>query len=113
MSPELLAKQAYDPASADIFAAGAILFILYAGYPAFGKASISDGWYKLVAEGNFDFFWQCHDRQKKSIPGYFSKLFKHLVSGMIAYNPADRFNLATVLNHDWFKDKPTATLEEA
>jgi 5'-AMP-activated protein kinase catalytic alpha subunit len=62
MSPELLAKKAYDPASADIFAAGAILFIFYAGYPAFGKANTSDEWYKLVIKGNVDFFWKCHDR---------------------------------------------------
>ena len=38
MTPEILYGQKYSPASGDLFAAGVILFILYAGYPPFGKA---------------------------------------------------------------------------
>ena len=38
MCPEILYGQPYSPASGDLFAAGVILFILYAGYPPFGKA---------------------------------------------------------------------------
>jgi serine/threonine protein kinase len=72
MSPEILAYKAYDPAKGDIFAAGAILFILYAGYPAFGKASNQDGWYKMLIDEDVGTFWSCHDRQKRNIPGYFS-----------------------------------------
>ncbi len=72
MSPQVLAYKEYDPAKNDIFGAGCILFILYAGYPAFGKASSLDGWYRMLVENNTDAFWSCHDRQKRSIPGYFS-----------------------------------------
>ena len=93
MSPEILAFKPYEPAKGDIFAAGAILFIFYAGYPAFGKASPHDGWYKMLVDGNVDAFWSCHDRQKRSSPGYFSPSFKALVTAMIHPDPAQRATL--------------------
>ena len=48
MPPELIAGKPYSPAKADIFAAGKILFLMYAGYPAFGSATPQDPWYKLL-----------------------------------------------------------------
>jgi serine/threonine protein kinase len=60
MAPEILAYLPYMPASGDIFAAGTLLFILHAGYPAFQRASGSDPWYRLMAEGNIEHFWKRH-----------------------------------------------------
>jgi serine/threonine protein kinase len=62
MAPEILANVPYMPASGDIFAAGTLLFILYAGYPAFQRASGSDPWYRLIAEGNIEHFWKFHQK---------------------------------------------------
>jgi serine/threonine protein kinase len=47
-SPEFYLRIPYSPASTDLFAAGAILFILMAGHPAFKAAKITDAWYKLI-----------------------------------------------------------------
>ncbi len=48
MSPELYLGQPYSPAEADLFAAGAIIFIFYVGYPPFSKAHARDSWYNLI-----------------------------------------------------------------
>lgn len=123
MAPEILANRAYNPALTDIFGAGAVLFILYAGYPAYGKATANDGWYKMLIDRNFDAFWQCHDRQKRSIPGYFSTDFKKLVTAMIHPDPAQRPTVNQILGlvdigqsnplSNWLMNGPIGTLEDA
>ena len=97
---------------ADIFAAGTVLFILYAGNPPFPIATLTDPWYKKIAEGNVESFWQGHQKTK-STPDYFSASFKDLVTGMIRYESAERFTLAQVMSHPWMSEEPTASLEEA
>jgi serine/threonine protein kinase len=47
MAPEIATKH-YDGRKTDIFAAGVILFIMYAGNPPFEKAVITDPYYKLL-----------------------------------------------------------------
>ena len=47
MAPEIPSKN-YRGTEADIFAAGVILFIMYAGNPPFEKASITDPYYRLI-----------------------------------------------------------------
>lgn len=47
MAPEIATKH-YDGRRTDIFAAGVILFIMYAGNPPFEKAVITDPYYKLL-----------------------------------------------------------------
>jgi serine/threonine protein kinase len=37
-APEIILNEAYEPPRADLFAAGAILFILMVGFPAFSEA---------------------------------------------------------------------------
>jgi len=47
------------------------------------------------------------------MPGYYSESFKDLVTGMIKFDPNQRYNLETVNNHPWLMEEPTATLEAA
>lgn len=63
MAPELLAGKSYDPAKCDIFAAGHILFILYAGYFAFNEASLKNPLYNFLLQGKPDIFWKYHDKK--------------------------------------------------
>ena len=42
MAPEIIAKREYNGTKVDIFSAGVILFILYAGSPPFSTASDKD-----------------------------------------------------------------------
>jgi serine/threonine protein kinase len=51
MSPELFDGRAYNPASCDIFAAGQILYILYAGRFAFDEASLKNAYYNFLLQG--------------------------------------------------------------
>lgn len=48
MCPEIHKKEKYEGASADLFAAGIILFILITGHPPFMKADPKDPYYKLL-----------------------------------------------------------------
>ena len=47
MAPEIATKT-YDGRRTDIFAAGVILFIMYAGTPPFEKPTLTDPYYKLI-----------------------------------------------------------------
>jgi len=49
MAPEIPTKK-YEGKSVDIFAAGVILFIMYAGNPPFEKATPNDPYYKIIKE---------------------------------------------------------------
>ena len=100
MTPEILYGQKYSPASGDLFAAGVILFIMYAGYPPFGKALQNDSWYSYVWTKRYDRFWFYHARNKPD--GYYSEQFKALINGLIAKNPDERLHINDVMGHAWF-----------
>jgi len=51
MAPEVLDREKYVPASADIFSAGVILFTLYTGLPPFKRANKEDDSYQMIIEG--------------------------------------------------------------
>lgn len=110
MSPELLYSQKYSPASGDLFAAGVILFILYAGYPPFGRAVSNDQWYVYLWTGQYDKFWHFHSRTKPA--GFYSESFKNLINGLLARNPDERLNMTGVVGHAWLQDPDVAIIED-
>ena len=85
MAPEIATKH-YDGRKTDIFAAGVILFIMFAGNPPFEKAVITDPYYKLLKEKRYDIFWNAHSRKRSQ--GFFSESFKDIVQKMLAYVPS-------------------------
>jgi len=111
MSPEILYGQAYSPASGDLFAAGVILFILYAGYPPFGRALSNDQWYSYLWTGQYDKFWYFHARNKPA--GYYPESFKALINGLLSRVPDTRLHMHDVEAHAWLQDPAVATIEEA
>ena len=130
MAPELLAGKEYIPSQVDIFAVGAISFILNSAYFGFNKASLEDPTYNLILQGKTDSFWRYHDAKKRDIPDFFSPDFKKMVSRMIhpisnqndpndpnyQYDPTDlskRAIIKDIKNSDWYKNTPSATLEDA
>jgi hypothetical protein len=58
MPPELIGRRDYVPASADIFAAGFILFTMYSGKRPFLQADRADQWYREIINGNLASFWE-------------------------------------------------------
>ena len=63
MAPEVLLDCKYQPAMADIFALGVIIFSIYTGVMPFGKAMISDSYYELICLRKTDLFWRVHERR--------------------------------------------------
>jgi len=102
MAPEIPSKQ-YEGKSVDIFAAGVILFIMYAGNPPFEKATPNDPYYKLLKEKRFDIFWKAHCRKRPN--GYFSDSFKDLFTSMVAFNPAEGPDIIKIASHPWVKEQ--------
>jgi serine/threonine protein kinase len=81
MAPEIHEKQPYSGEAVDIFAAGIILFIMFAGSPPFSKAAMNDPYYKLLANKKHDTFWTFHAKHKKN-PNFFPPDFKDLLTGI-------------------------------
>lgn len=87
MAPEIPTKN-YEGTSADIFAAGVILFIMYAGNPPFEKAAPNDPYYRLIKDKNYPVFWKAHSRRRPA--NFFSDEFKNIFVSMVAYNASER-----------------------
>ena len=87
MAPEIPTKK-YEGKSVDIFAAGVILFIMYAGNPPFEKATPNDPYYKILKDKKYDIFWKAHSRKRPV--GFFSESFRDIFVRMVAFDPAER-----------------------
>jgi len=99
-APELLLNLPYSFA-ADIFSAGVVLFILLTGYPPFEQAQKSDRWFRPLAKGEYDKFWELH----ASCPISNDPEAKDLLQNMLAYNPKHRMSVADIKRHPWFNGK--------
>jgi serine/threonine protein kinase len=83
MAPEIHLKNPYDGKSVDLFAAAIVLFIMYSGTPAFGKALPSDPYYKLLYTNKQKTFWAAHSRNKPGKQKYYSNEFRDLIQKML------------------------------
>lgn len=101
MAPEIPNKK-YEGKSVDIFAAGVILFIMYAGNPPFEKATPTDPYYKILKEKKYEIFWKAHSRKRPV--GFFSDSFKDLFQRLVAFEPSERLKIEEIANHAWIKE---------
>ena len=101
MAPEVPTKN-YDGKKVDVFAAGVILFIMYAGNPPFEKASPNDPYYKLIKDKNYATFWKAHSRRRPV--GYFNDNFRELFVRMVAFEPKERPPIEEIATHAWVKN---------
>lgn len=51
MAPEIVSRNKFNSAQADLFSAGVLLFVMVTGHPPFIKASLTDNYYKFFAAG--------------------------------------------------------------
>jgi len=100
MAPEIRAKN-YNGMQVDLFAAGIILFVMYAGGPPFEKAVPNDPYYKVLAAKQYNIFWGAHGKRKPA--GFFTDSFKDLINKMLALKPEDRLSIESIKNHEWYK----------
>lgn len=84
-----------------MFAAAIILFILVSGHPPFTTAEPKDPFYRCLAAGKVDIFWQQHSKGKENGEAFFSPEFKDLITNMLALDPPQRPKLEELIKHPW------------
>ena len=107
MAPEIHLGKAYDGASVDVLATGIILFVMMTQRPPFSQASPDDPHYRLLIGKRADLFWAAHEEAEGE--DIYSKEFKSLFEGMLAFNPKERLTIKQCLAHPWFSGE-TKTL---
>ncbi|XP_047313336.1 CBL-interacting serine/threonine-protein kinase 12-like [Impatiens glandulifera] len=90
IAPEVLTRKGYDPAKADIWSCGVILFVLMAGYLPFHDDNIME-MYKKIYRGVF----QC--------PEWFSPRLTRLLAGLLDRNPETRMKIPEIMTKKWFQ----------
>jgi len=104
MAPEIVMGMRYQPASADLFSLGVIIFTMCTGVMPFRQADCEDKYYLLIATGKQNLFWAAHEAHNGAP---FSANFKELMNYMFAYQPFQRLNLAEVIGHPFFNEGAT------
>ena len=98
-APEIELRD-YDGVEVDLFAAGVVLFVMYAGAPPFERTNPkNDQYYNALATKNFTVFWNNHARKKPI--GFFTEEFKDLIEHMFLPIASERYNMEKVRTHKW------------
>ena len=104
-APEAVAKLEHDPAKADMWSLGVLLFILVIGRPPCKIADESDTWFQCLKRRNaseMDEFWTKHMRSSKiRIDDESSRNFRVLVDSLLQVNPLRRANIDSVVRSKW------------
>lgn len=108
MAPEIHLGKPYEGPAVDVLATGIILFVMITQRPPFSQASHDDPHYRLLIGKRADLFWSAHEEAEGE--DIYSKEFKSLFEGMLAFNPKERFTMDQVLAHPFFAGE-TKTIE--
>lgn len=90
VAPEVISRQGYDGAKADIWSCGVILFVLLAGYLPFHDSNLME-MYKKISRGEY-----------KS-PNWFPPEVRKLLSRILDPNPQTRISIARIMENPWFR----------
>ncbi|KAG5182971.1 putative serine/threonine kinase [Tribonema minus] len=92
IAPEVLSGRGYDAFSADVWSAGAVLFVMLAGYLPFDEEDL-ESLYTKIRRGEFKY------------PRYVHPLARNLISSMLVVDPLKRNTIEGVLKDPWMTNK--------
>ncbi|XP_020087874.1 CBL-interacting protein kinase 24 isoform X2 [Ananas comosus] len=95
VAPEVLNKQGYDGAAADVWSCGVILYVLMAGFLPFNDVDLP-ALYRKINAAEFSF------------PSWFSSGAKSLILRILDPTPSTRIDIEGIRNDTWFKRKYVA-----
>ncbi|CAK4082745.1 unnamed protein product [Aphanomyces euteiches] len=98
MAPEMYLGMEYDPAKADVWSLGIMLFIMLTGTPLFDKATPSDAGFRFVKSKGFRLICKEWDVDHL-IPTDAMSLLEH----MLQIQPNDRYTLSQVRDHPYLQ----------
>ncbi|KAK0593518.1 hypothetical protein LWI29_037989 [Acer saccharum] len=88
--PEIICKEGYDGAKADIWSCGVILFVLLAGYLPFHDMNLMS-MYKKIIKADYKF------------PDWFSSDVRRFLRKILDPNPKTRISIEQIMESPWFK----------
>ena len=98
VAPEVIGKQGYDGAKADIWSCGVILYVLLAGFLPFQDDNIV-AMYRKIYRGDF----KC--------PPWFSSEARRLITKLLDPNPSTRITISKIMDSSWFKKSVPKTVK--
>lgn len=90
VAPEVLRKQGYDGAAADVWSCGVILYVLMAGYLPFNEIDLPTLYEKI-------------DAAEFSCPFWFPPEVKSLICKILNPNPKTRIQIEGIKKDPWFR----------
>jgi len=94
-APEIILKRGYTSKS-DVFSLGVLLFIMLTRKPPFMEAKATDNFFRSIAKGKYDVFWQKHSNPQ------ISDACKVILNGTMTYQPLKRLDLDQVMATPWY-----------
>ncbi|CAI5722937.1 unnamed protein product [Hyaloperonospora brassicae] len=98
MAPEIVAREAYDPRRADIWATGIAFFILLTSSPPFERADPSDAGFRYVAKRGVKAVFAAWGLERDVSEG-----MQNLLERMLCVDPDERITMAEIWQHPVLK----------
>lgn len=100
MAPELVERQPYDGCAADIWSAGAVLFVMLAGVPPMEEAVLTDWYFVQIRNKRWKRFWKQHNN-----PVFDKSHCKDLFVGIFETDFSKRHTIEMIRKTDWHTAK--------
>lgn len=100
-APELKDNECEDPAKADIFSCGVLLFLLKFGcFPFLENKSVEGNDLFYLLGNKPETFWNIHKRKSPGVS--YTESFKELFQGLVRHDPKKRLSINEIKRSSWY-----------